>query len=68
MLTGSNGLPSPSSRNKPLQCANPKRICEADWMAHLEALPMAAWLGESDGENFWVNRAWKRLLGSYADT
>lgn len=34
-----------------------------DWEAHLEALPMATWIGDPSGGNVFVNRAYRRLLG-----
>ena len=36
-----------------------------DWEAHLEALPMATWIGDPTGGNVFVNRAYRRLLGVY---
>lgn len=34
-----------------------------DWEAHLEALPVATWIGDPTGGNVFVNRAYRRLLG-----
>ncbi len=34
-----------------------------DWRGHLEALPLATWIGNPDGSSVFVNLAYRRLLG-----
>jgi PAS domain S-box-containing protein len=34
-----------------------------DWEAHLEALPLATWIGDSCGRNVFANQAFRSLLG-----
>lgn len=36
---------------------------EIDWEAHLEEMPVACWIGDSQGGNVFVNRAYRELLG-----
>lgn len=36
---------------------------KVDWKAHLEALPLATWIGEPNGGKIFVNRAYRQMLG-----
>jgi len=38
-------------------------LSSVEWEAHLETLPLATWIGDPDGGNVYVNRAYRRLLG-----
>ena len=41
----------------------PAVLSAQDWEAHLEALPLATWIGAPDGKEVFVNQACRRLLG-----
>jgi PAS domain S-box-containing protein len=47
-----------------LQLSKPKTPRpQVNWEAHLEGLPFAAWIGNPDGSNVFVNQAYRSLLG-----
>lgn len=57
------GPPEPNRRPRVLGEALEKPRIEIDWVAHLEELPIASWIGDSKGGNVYVNRAYRELLG-----
>ena len=54
-----NGLPEPQATKG----GELVPLSSVDWQAHLDDLPMATWISDLRGEEFYVNGACRRLLG-----
>lgn len=56
-------MAAPNRLLKELRTTTNSSELRVDWEGHLEALPLATWIGDPAGDNIFVNRAYRELLG-----